>query len=54
MKAYSKLVMEIVRGDKKEKEVIPVQIYPGENLAVVNTIFNTKSKFYLVKDTGVF
>lgn len=53
-KNYSKLMMEIVRGDKKEKETIPVQIYPGENKVVLNTMFHTKSKFFLVKDTGLF
>ena len=33
---YSKLLLEIKRGDKTEKEAIPVQIYPGENIVVLN------------------
>jgi hypothetical protein len=35
-KQYSKLILEIKRGDKTEKEAIPVQIYPGANTVVLN------------------
>ena len=53
-KKYSKLFLEIARGDKKEKETIPVSIQPGESKVILNTMFHTTSKFFQVKDTGVF
>lgn len=53
-RAYTNLTLEVKRGDKRDKQSMQVEIPSGDSLTLIDQMFNQTSKFYMVKDTGVF